>query len=164
MFRCLNLFVFSNELCYSKILPCLERYYGNLSRMALQIKTVIASVFLDLTSISVSSFIICSHRPFLCLFGHSNRLIATLAETGKNSTPRHTQGSWRASLLCRLWFFRESHCRHPGQNTANAAGFHQWAIGSVTIVLLHSAIDSDLTDIYLNDNLISLSSVSVCVA
>ena len=32
-------------------------------------------------------------------------------------------------------------------------GFHQWAIGSVIIVLPHSAIDSDSTDIYLHENL-----------
>ncbi len=36
---------------------------------------------------------------------------------------------------------------------ANAASFRQCAIGSITIVLPHSAIDCDLTDIYLNDNL-----------
>ncbi len=44
------------------------------------------------------SFIVCSHRPFLCLFGHSNRLLTMLTEPGKNSTPLHTQVSWRASL------------------------------------------------------------------
>ncbi len=33
-------------------------------------------------------------------------------------------------------------------------GLHQWAIGSVTVVSPHSAIDSDLTDNYLNENLI----------
>lgn len=32
-------------------------------------------------------------------------------------------------------------------------GFHQWSIGSTTIVLPHSVIDSDITEIYLNDNL-----------
>ncbi len=32
-------------------------------------------------------------------------------------------------------------------------GFNRWAISSVTIVLPHSAINSDLTDIYLNKNL-----------
>ncbi len=32
-------------------------------------------------------------------------------------------------------------------------GFHQRAIGSITIVLHHSAINSDLTDIFLNENL-----------
>ncbi len=41
----------------------------------------------------------------------------------------------------------------PGCDTANAAGFHQWTTGSVTIVLPHSAIDCHLTDIYLNENL-----------
>ncbi len=38
------------------------------------------------------------------------------------------------------------------RNTANAAGFHQWARDSVTIVLVQSATDSDLKDIYLNEN------------
>ncbi len=32
-------------------------------------------------------------------------------------------------------------------------GFNRWAISSVTIVLPRSAINSDLTDIYLNKNL-----------
>ncbi len=47
----------------------------------------------------------------------------------------------------------DSRCRHPGRNTANAAGFHQKDIDSLTIALYHLAIDGDLTDIYLNENL-----------
>ncbi len=43
--------------------------------------------------------------------------------------------------------------RYLGHNTANAAGFHQWALDSITIVLHHSEIDSDLTDIYIKENL-----------
>ncbi len=39
------------------------------------------------------SFIVCCHRPFLCLFGHTNRLFAMLAETRKNSTPFHAEVS-----------------------------------------------------------------------
>ncbi len=92
------------------------------------------------------------------LFGHSNRLLTTLAETNK-TVCRFTH-RWVEEQVCcvaqtvhRLWFFWESRYRHRSRNTANAAGFHQWAMGSITIVLPHSAIDSDLTDIYLTENL-----------
>ncbi len=39
------------------------------------------------------SFLVCCRRAFLCLFGRSNRLLTTLTETRKNSTPLHTQVS-----------------------------------------------------------------------
>ncbi len=54
------------------------------------------------------SFMACSHRSFLYLFGHSNCLFTTLAETGKKTT---CDFSW------------ESLHRHPGRNTADARAF-----------------------------------------
>ncbi len=45
----------------------------------------------DLTSTSVLIFIVCSHRPFLCLFSHSNSLLTTLRS--RDSAPLHTQVS-----------------------------------------------------------------------
>ncbi len=53
-----------------------------------------------------------------------------------------TEPAWDFSWECRH--------RHPIRNTVDAAGFHQQAIGSISTVLAHLAIDSDLTDIYLN--------------
>ncbi len=79
------------------------------------------------------SFIVCSHQSFLCLFGHSNHLLTMLAEKKKQYAASHT-GELKSGKSR----------QHPGCNTANAAGFHQWATGSITIVLHHSVIDSDL--------------------
>ncbi len=83
--------------------------------VSFNLKVIISKIFISLSfaapmaisgncrcvfGLHFPSFIVCSHRPFLCLFGHSNYLLTTLAETGKNSTPLHTQVSWRARLLC----------------------------------------------------------------
>ncbi len=119
---------------------------------------IIAGVFLHLSSVSVSSFIVYSQRSFLCLFGHSNRLLTVLAETGKNTekTASH-EGDLKSESVALKALLKAELCAtcdfSPGHDTANAAGFYQWATGSVTTVLPHSAIDSDLTDIYLNGNL-----------
>jgi len=40
---------------------------------------------------------------------------------------------------------------HHRQEVVKA--FHQWAIGWITIVLPHSAIESDLTDLYLTKDI-----------
>ncbi len=84
---------------------------------------LISGVFLDLTSVSVSSFIVCSHQSFLCLFGHSNHFLEMLAETRK--PVRCFTHRWVEEWICcvksqtvgRLWFFKESRL---GCNTANA--------------------------------------------
>ncbi len=108
------------------------------------------------------SFIVCSHQSFLCLFGHGNRLVSVLVETGKTQyAASHTAEERvccvkilvKSLTVRRLWFFRGSRCQHPGRNTANVAGFHQRAKGSITVELHHSATDSDFTDIYWNKNL-----------
>ncbi len=102
------------------------------------------------------SFIVCSHRFFLCLFGHSNSFLVVLAETGKNSMQTHTdelksksvalKASLKSVTVRCLWFFRESRCRRPGHNAANAKAFISGPKAQ-SPVLHHSAIDSDLTDL-----------------
>ncbi len=93
------------------------------------------------------SFIVCNHWSCLCLFGHNNRLLAMLAETGKNSMPLHTQVSWWVeervccvkspvkSLTVRCCvIFPGKFLPTPRSEYCKCTGFHR----------PHSAIDSDL--------------------
>jgi len=59
-------------------------------------------------------------------------------------------------LRCVLNFARERWLATQSvisKNYCKCKSFHQWTIGSVTIVLTRSAIDGDFTDIYLQENL-----------
>ncbi len=85
------------------------------------------------------SFIVCCHQSFLCLFGHSNHFLTTLAETGgKKYAASHTgvlkvtPDTWIVIL------------QMQGLSSVGRRLSHPW---------ITSFGDSDLTDIYLNENL-----------
>ncbi len=108
-------------------------------------------MFLDLTSVSSSVV-----ANLFCLFGHSNRLLATLRrDLKKQHAASHTGELKSESValkaeLCAACDFSGKVA--PDTRVVILQGFHQWAIGSVTIALPHSPIDCGLTDIYLNEN------------
>ena len=114
----------------------------------------------------LKSFIVPWFQSFLCLFCHDHSM---LAETRTNNLLCHER------TLSSLWpinhrslldecitncaacdFFLGKLPPTPSLHLCNyskSRGFHQWAIGSVIIVLPHSAIESNLTNIYFHANL-----------
>ncbi len=85
----------------------------------------------------IFSFLVCSHQPFLCLF--SIVTVYPQRQQKPEETSRRFTHRWAAERVCciksqtEFGIFLQSLCRHhPGHNTANAAGFHQRATGSVS--------------------------------
>lgn len=106
----------------------------------------------------------------LCLFGHTNHLFTTLAETGKNRMLLHTQVS-RRTIPCMVDQALLGDGKRimnyvllvvfPGNVPTNAQfvtlkmqDLSSSYISSITIPLPNSVIESDLTDIYMTENLL----------
>lgn len=121
-------------------------------------ETLTSWLLSSLASLSSSSLLLLSSCSSSCSSCSSLWMYSSLALLSSSSSTRFSSVSWQQQHCkqgrCLIWlpfgntvakvhvgFFRESLCRHrPGHNTANAAGFHQWAKGSVTSVLTHSVI------------------------
>ena len=91
-----------------------------------------------------------------------NRLFPALAEIRRNTTVKSHANHLLSLADQPLLGERVTNCI-PGKSPPTPSGhlwsyskwkcFHQWAIVSVITVLPNSAIDSDLTDVYLHENI-----------
>ncbi len=98
----------------------------------------------------------------LCLFGQL--FTCNACRNRKKHHPTSPKGELKSESVALKALLKASMCTTyvfsgffllltPGSKDCKCKVFHQWATGSITTVLHHLAIDSDLTDIYLDENL-----------